>query len=62
MIKIMEENLTICTEDALKLLVKYKPTSLNDMANISGIGDNFIDNYGTFFYKLKILFLQIALK
>ncbi|MBD8924225.1 hypothetical protein EGR52_12675 [bacterium] len=57
MIKIMEENLTICTEDALKLLVKYKPTSLNDRANISGIGDNFIDNYGTFFYKLKILFL-----
>ena len=40
---------TICSEDALKLLVKYKPISLNDMANISGIGDNFIDNYGTFF-------------
>lgn len=57
MIKIMEENLTICTEDALKLLVKYKSTSLNDRANINGIGDNFIDNYGTFFYKLKILFL-----
>lgn len=37
--------------DALKLLVKYKPTSLNDMANISGIEDNFIDNYDTFFYK-----------
>lgn len=40
---------TICTEDALQLLVKYKPTTLDDMANISGIGDSFIDNYGQFF-------------
>lgn len=42
---------TICTEDALRLLVKYKPTTLEDMSNISGIGDNFIDNYGQFFLK-----------
>ena len=41
----------ICTEDALRLLVKYKPTTLEDMSNISGIGDNFIDNYGKFFLK-----------
>lgn len=40
---------TICTEDALQLLVKYKPTTLDDMANISGIGDTFIDNYGQYF-------------
>ena len=40
---------TICTEDALRLLVKYKPTTLDDMDNISGIGDSFIDNYGAFF-------------
>lgn len=40
---------TICTEDALKLLVKYKPTSLEDMANISGIGDSFIEKYGSYF-------------
>lgn len=40
---------TICTEDALRLLAKYKPTTLADMDNISGIGDNFIDNYGQFF-------------
>lgn len=40
---------TICTEDALRLLVKYKPTSLVDMSNISGIGSSFIDNYGRFF-------------
>lgn len=40
---------TICTEDAMKLLVKYKPTTLQDMSNISGIGDSFIENYGQFF-------------
>ena len=34
---------TICTEDALRLLVKYKPTTIEDMSNISGIGDSFID-------------------
>ena len=41
---------TLWTEDALRLLAKYKPTALKDMANISGIGDSFIDNFGTFFY------------
>ena len=40
---------TICTEDAMKLLVKYKPTTLQDMSNISGIGDSIIENYGQFF-------------
>lgn len=41
--------LTICTEDVLRLLVKYKPTTIGDMSNISGIGDSFIENYGRFF-------------
>lgn len=40
---------TICSDDALRLLVKYKPTSLEDMSNISGIGYNFIENYGNYF-------------
>ena len=40
---------SICSDDALRLLVKYKPTSLEDMSNISGIGDNFIENYGNYF-------------
>lgn len=40
---------TICTEDAIRLLVKYKPTTLLDMSNISGIGENFINNYGKYF-------------
>ena len=39
----------ICSEDSLRLLVKYKPTTLHDMSNISGIGDNFIKNYGKYF-------------
>ena len=42
---------TICTEDSLRLLVKYKPTTIEDMSNISGIGDTFIKNYGRFFLK-----------
>lgn len=43
--------LTICTEDVLRLLVKYKPTTIGDMSNISGIGDSFIENYGRFFLR-----------
>lgn len=39
----------ICSEDALRLLVKYKPTTIEDMSNISGIGDNFIEHYGQYF-------------
>ncbi len=42
---------TICTEAALRLLFKYKPTTIEDMSNISGIGDSFIENYGQFFLK-----------
>ena len=40
---------SICSDNALRLLVKYKPTTLQDMENISGIGENFINNYGQFF-------------
>ncbi len=39
----------ICSDDSLRLLVKYKPKSLEDMENISGIGKNFIENYGKYF-------------
>lgn len=39
----------ICSEDTLRLLVKYKPTTIEDMSNISGIGDNFIEHYGQYF-------------
>lgn len=40
---------TICSEDVLELLVKYQPTNLADMSNISGIGNVFITNYGEYF-------------
>ena len=33
---------TICTDDALKLIAKYKPQTIEDMKNINGIGENFI--------------------
>ena len=48
---------TICTEDALKLLVKYKPTSLNDMANMVLEIILLIIMVHFFYKKLKILFL-----
>ena len=40
---------TICTDDALKLIAKYKPQTIEDMKNINGIGENFIANYGIYF-------------
>ncbi|MBE5820724.1 MAG: DUF4011 domain-containing protein [Clostridiales bacterium] len=43
---------TICTDDAIEGLVKYKPKSLDDMSKIKGIGDNFIENYGKEFLEL----------
>ena len=41
----------ICSDESLRLLAKYKPTTLEDMANISGIGDGFIENYGKYFLR-----------
>lgn len=39
----------ICTDDSLRWIAKYKPTTVNDFRNIKGIGDNFIDNYANYF-------------
>ena len=39
----------ICSDDSIKLLVKYKPTKLEDLSNICGIGESFIKNYGELF-------------
>ena len=47
---------TICTEETLKLLVKYKPKNLVDMSNITGIGSAFIENYGNYFLNAIIKF------
>ena len=43
---------SICSEDVIESLIKYKPTTLNDLTKIRGIGDNFIDNYGEDFIEL----------
>ena len=43
---------SICSEDVIEALVKYKPRSLDDMSKIRGIGNNFIDNYGEDFLEL----------
>lgn len=42
----------ICSDSALDLLEKYKPTSLQDMLNISGIGPLFVENYGEYFLQI----------
>ena len=42
---------SICTDDSLRLLAKYRPKSLEDMENINGIGKSFIENYGNYFLK-----------
>lgn len=49
----------ICSEDALRLLVKYKPTTLEDMDNISGIGESFINNYGKYFLEEIKKFISV---
>lgn len=49
----------ICSDTSLRLLAKYKPTTLQDMANVSGLGKNFIDNYGNYFLEEIKKFLSI---
>lgn len=50
----------ICTEEALLLLNRYMPTTIEELKMIGGIGDNFTKNYGEQFievikkYKYKI--------
>lgn len=50
---------SICSEDVIESLVKYKPKSLDDMSKIRGIGKNFIDNYGEDFLELIIESIEI---
>lgn len=50
---------TICPDESIKLLAKYKPTTINDMSNISGIGESFINNYGSYFLKEIIKFVSV---
>lgn len=39
----------ICSDDTLRLLVRYKPTTLYDLSNINGVGESFINNYSEYF-------------
>ena len=39
----------ICSDNVLGLLAYYKPTTLDDMRNITGIGETFINLYGPLF-------------
>ena len=43
---------SICSEDVIESLIKYKPTTLDDLRKIRGIGNNFIDNYGEDFIRV----------
>lgn len=46
---VSERKPTVCTEDVLRLLVKYKPKNMEDLLNINGVGDTFAYNYGKYF-------------
>ena len=42
----------ICSDETIKLLAKYKPCTLQDMKNVSGIGEAFLNNYGDLFLEI----------
>ena len=42
----------ICDDEVLELLVRYKPTTKEDMLKISGVGNTFVDNYGDKFIEI----------
>ena len=42
----------ICAEEVIENLAKYKPTTVEDLRKIKGIGNNFIENYGEDFIKV----------
>ncbi len=43
---------TIINETSMNLLIRYKPKKKEELANITGIGKKFIDNYGIFFIEV----------
>lgn len=42
----------VCDDEVISLLAYYKPTSINELSNINGIGDTFIEKYGKAFVDL----------
>ena len=39
----------VCSDETLQLIAKYAPTSIEELKNIKGIGETFIEKYGTLF-------------
>lgn len=39
----------VCSDESLELIAKYMPTSIEELKNIKGIGDTFVEKYGTYF-------------
>lgn len=39
----------VCSDDTLCLIAKYAPTSMEELKNIKGVGDTFIEKYGSLF-------------
>ncbi len=42
----------VCDDEVIELLAYYKPTSTHELSNISGIGETFIEKYGSSFVDL----------
>lgn len=40
---------SVCSEETLDLISKYAPTSIDELKNIKGIGETFIEKYGSIF-------------
>ena len=39
----------VCSDETLQLIAKYAPTTIEELKNIKGIGETFIEKYGTLF-------------
>lgn len=42
----------ICDDEVISLLAYYKPKSIDELSNISGVGDTFIQKYGSDFVRV----------
>ena len=43
---------TVCPDETLHLIAKYAPNSIEELKNIKGIGDTFVEKYGSLFIVL----------
>ena len=42
----------ICTDEALRQMIKFRPKKVSDFEGIAGVGKTFIDNYAEQFLKI----------